>query len=449
MRKKEGNSRLYAEVASLSLPLALQNIFQTAVSSADVIMVGNVSQDALSAVSLAGQIQFVLNLIFVGLTLGTSVLAAQYWGKGDGDAVERILGLALKTGMLIAGVFTGFACLFPGLLMRAFTGDEILIGHGVRYLRMVGVSYLFMAFSSVYQSVMKAAGKVRKSTLIASSALILNVLLNALFLFGWLGVPRMGVVGVALGTLLARLVELVWCIAESLSGGGIRICPGYMNFRDRELVKDFWKYALPITLNGLSWGSAFAMYSVIMGHLGSDVVAANSLASVARNFAMVGCGGLAGGGGIYLGTLMGKGELDEAKKAAPLIVRMTLLLAVVGGLLILAASPFMRLTADLSPAAEKYLLVMLWINSYYVVGKALNCVANNGIFCAGGDTRFGLICDTIDMWFFAVPLGFICAFVLHLPPMAVYFVICLDEFVKLPFVYRRYKSYKWLRNITR
>lgn len=449
MRKREGNPSLYAAVASLSLPLALQNIFQTAVSSADVIMVGNVSQDALSAVSLAGQVQFVLNLIFVGLTLGTSVLAAQYWGKGDGDAVERILGLALKTGLLIAGLFTCFACLFPGGLMRAFTGDEILVGHGVRYLRLAGASYLFMAVSSVYQSVMKASGKVRKSTLIASAALILNVLLNALFLFGWLGIPRMGVVGVALGTLLSRLAELIWCIVESLSEGGIRIRPGYLNFRNRELVKDFWKYALPITLNGLSWGSAFAMYSVIMGHLGSDVVAANSLASVARNFAMVGCGGLANGGGIYLGALMGKGELNEAKEAAPSIVRMTLLLAVFGGILILVSSPFMQLAADLSPAAKEYLRVMLWINSYYVVGKALNCVANNGIFCAGGDTRFGLICDTIDMWLFSVPLGFICAFALHLPPMAVYFVICLDEFVKLPFVYRRYKSYKWLRNITR
>ena len=227
----------------------------------------------------------------------------------------------------------------------------------------------------------------------------------------------------------------------------IRLCCIFS--RETELARDFWEYALPITLNGVSWGSAFATYSVIMGHLGSDVVAANSIATVARNFAMVGCNGLASGVGIYLGTLLGNEQLKKAEEDASKLVGVTFVLGILGGFLIIAARPALLNVANLSVQSRDYLSIMLYMNAGYVVAKALNTVGNNGVFCAGGDTRFGLICDTIDMWCFSVPLGFICAFVLKLAPMQVYFMLCLDELVKLPFMYKHYKNQKWVRNITK
>lgn len=440
---------VYKKVLALSLPIALQNIFVTAVSSADVIMIGYVSQDALSAVSLAGQIQFVLNLIFLGLTLGTSLMCAQYWGRKDMVTIEKILGLVLKIALLIAFLFAVAACVFPDMLMRIFTNDEVLIGYGVTYLRIVGISYLFMSVSQVFQAVMKAVFQVRRSTLIGTVALILNIVFNALFIFGWFNIPKMGVAGVALGTLLSRLMECIWCLLESSFGNKLKIRLSFIFARNRKLAVDFWKYALPITLNGVSWGSAFATYSVIMGHLGSDVVAANSMATVARNFAMVGCSGLASGVGIYLGALLGNGKLEKAREDASKLLKVTFLLGILGGILILIARPILLDVVHLSAQSRSYLNIMLIINAGYVVTKALNVVGNNGIFCAGGDTKFGLICDTIDMWCFSVPLGFFCAFWLKLPPMQVYFVLCLDELAKLPFMYRHYKQYKWVKNITK
>lgn len=444
-----GTGSVYREVLHLSLPIALQNIFSTAVTSADVVMVGYISQDALSATSLAGQIQFVLNLIFLGLTLGTGLMTAQYWGRKDIRTIENILGLALKIGTAIAFVFSTGACFFAPQLMRLFTSETVLIEYGTVYLRIAGISYLFMSVSQIYQAVIKAIGQVRKSTLISSTALVLNIIFNAVFIFGWFGLPGLGVAGAALGTLLARGIEMMWCLGESFFGNSIKIRWSGITERNRILLRDFWSCALPITLNGLSWGSAFATYSVIMGHLGSDVVAANSIATVARNFAMVGCNGLASGAGIYLGALLGRDELKKAEKDSAEILKMTVGLGIAGGILIILASPVLLRLVELTEGAGGYLRTMLLINAAYVVTKALNVMFNNGIFCAGGDTRFGLICDTIDMWCFSVPLGILCAFLWKLPPMAVYLVLCLDELAKLPFAYHHYRNNSWVKNITR
>ena len=444
---------VYPEVLKLSLPIALQNIFSTAVTSADVIMVGQISQDALSAVSLAGQIQFVLNLIFLGLTLGTGLMTAQYWGKKDTHTIENILGFALKIAAAISLVFTIGACFFAPQLMHLFTRETVLISYGSNYLRIVGISYLFMGISQIYQAVIKTIGNVKKSSLISSTALILNIIFNAVLIFGWFGLPKLGVVGAALGTLFSRGIECGWCLFDSLNGKdditSVKIRWSGIMTKNKLLIQDFWNYTLPITLNGLSWGSAFATYSIILGHLGSDVVAANSIATVARNFAMVGCNGLASGAGIYLGALLGKNELKKAGEDGNRIMSLTVCLGILGGVLILLASPILLHLVKLTSTAENYLRTMLFINAAYVLTKALNTMLNNGIFCAGGDTKFGLICDTIDMWCFSVPLGFVCAFLLKLPPMTVYFILCLDELAKLPFAYHHFKTDKWVKNITR
>lgn len=435
---------VYKTVLSLSIPIVIQNIFSTAVSSADVMMIGTINQTALSAVSLASQIQFVLSLIYIGLTLGTSVLVAQYFGKKDQITIEKIQMLGIKIVLVISFIFSITSLLFPSQIMHLFTTDLDIVEYGIPYLKIVGLSYLFTGTSQILQSVMKATEKVKQSSFIATSTLLINITLNALFIFGWFSFPQLGVLGVALGTFISRLIELLLCL--TLSSIPLRL--HYFLKWDSSLFKDFVKYALPITLNGLSWGSAFATYSIIMGHLGSDVVAANSIATIARNFAMVGCSGFATGGGIYLGIKLGQGDLDTAKTDAPKIIKITFLMSILGGVLILVLSPILSSVSNLSDQANEYLKIMLIINAYYVMGKALNSVTNNGIFCAGGDTKFGLICDTVDMWGVFVPLGFICAFILKLPPMVVYFILCLDEFAKLPFVYRHYKKYQWLRNIT-
>ena len=443
------NKEVIRNVTALALPITIQNIFSTAVSSADVIMVGRLGQDSLSAVSLAGQVTFVLSLILLGLTIGTSLISAQYYGKGDTRTIGRIQGYAIRTAFLITAVFCLGSVLFPAQIMRAFTAEEKLIAEGTVYLRIIGFSYLLTGFTQVTESVMKAVKQVKQSTLISTTALVLNVFFNALFIFGWFGFPRLGIAGAALGTLLARSIEAVWCFLQTRSGEGITIRGQDLLHTGHGLRSDFWKYTLPITLNGLSWGTAFALYSVILGHIGSDMVAANAIASIVRNFALVGCNGVASAAGIYLGALLGGNDFRSAKNDAVVILGLTFAYSVIGGLLILLLRPLIMRYADVSETAGVFLGQMLIINAFYIIAKAYNCVFNNGILSAGGDTRFGLICDTVDMWCYSVPLGFIAAFLWHLPPMAVYLLISTDEVVKLPFYYWRYKKGYWIKNITK
>ncbi|MBR4867204.1 MAG: polysaccharide biosynthesis C-terminal domain-containing protein, partial [Clostridia bacterium] len=236
-----GWSAFLRRVFSLTLPIVLQNFINMAVSSADVIMLTYVGQNALSAASLAGEVQFVLSVVFFGLNSGASVLAAQYWGKGDKTTVEKVLGMAVRYSMVIAVVFALVTFCFPAFLMGLFTNEAALIEEGEKYLRIVSISYLFSGFSMMYLMVMRSVERVKLSTGIYTVSLVVNVLLNSLFIFGLFGLPKLGIVGVATATTLARLTEFAICAVDSRRNPIIRFRLKYaIKAANPLLQKDFW-----------------------------------------------------------------------------------------------------------------------------------------------------------------------------------------------------------------
>ena len=445
----KGSSSFNKDILRLAVPIVLQNIVTTAVNSADVIMLGFVGQDALSAGSLANQVMFILNLVYTGISSGVIMLAAQYWGKKDTKTIEHIMGIGMQLSIFISSMFFIMAFFFPHILMRIFTNDINLITAGIPYLRMVSFSYLFMSFSQVYLCAMRSIERVHFSTVTNAVALILNIIFNAVFIFGLFGAPKLGILGVALATVIARAVEFTICVIDNFIPKAIHFHIKNVLEVNKILFFDFMKYSLPAFGNEIVWGVAFSMYSVIMGHLDSDIVAANAVVVVARNLGTVACFGIADAGAIILGKSIGSGNTDTIKSDSSHFVKITSMSAVVGGIVIFLLRPLFFTMADLTPTAKSYLSIMLFINMYYIVGQAFNTAMICGVFRSGGDSKWGFFCDIIDMWCYSVPLGFISAFVLKLPPMWVYFLICTDEFVKIPFVYKHYKSYKWLKNITR
>lgn len=445
----KGSSSFNKDILRLAVPIVLQNIVTTAVNSADVIMLGFVGQNALSAGSLANQVMFILQLVYTGISSGVIMLAAQYWGKKDTKTIEHIMGIGMQLSIFISSMFFIMAFFFPHVLMRIFTNDINLITEGIPYLRMVSFSYLFMSFSQVYLCAMRSIERVHFSTVTNAVALILNIIFNAVFIFGLFGAPKLGILGVALATVIARAVEFTICVIDNFIPKAIHFHIKNVLEVNKILFFDFMKYSLPAFGNEIVWGVAFSMYSVIMGHLDSDIVAANAVVVVARNLGTVACFGIADAGAIILGKSIGSGNTDTIKSDSSHFVKITSTSAVVGGIVIFLLRPVFFTMADLTPTAKSYLGIMLFINMYYIVGQAFNTAMICGVFRSGGDSKWGFFCDIIDMWCYSVPLGFISAFVLKLPPMWVYFLICTDEFVKIPFVYKHYKSYKWLKNITR
>lgn len=365
----------YRKLWGLVLPITIQNLMTALVSASDAFMLGFVSQTSLSAVSLATQVQFVHNLFMLALTIGATTLAAQYWGKGDTDSVEEILAIVLKISMAVSFVFFAAAMFLPGNLMRIFTDDPQLIRAGIPYLRIVSSSYLFLGFSQIYLCIMKNSGRTAKSTVYGSVAVVVNIVFNAVFIFGLAGFPAMGIAGAALATTVSRALEFLLTAYENTKRSLVCIRMRYIRHSS--------------------------------------------------------------------------GKLKQAREYGDRVFRLAVFTGAVSGLILLAVSPVLNIfTGSLSVQAHSYLKNMMYICTYYMVGKSVNATVIAGIFCAGGDTKFGLKCDAVTMWVVLIPAGMLAAFVFKLPVMAVYFIISMDEVIKVPAVYAHYKKYRWVRNLT-
>ena len=380
--------RFYSQILKLVVPIVIQNLLSAAVNSADVVMLNYVGQSSISAVSLAANYASVLFMVFYGLGTGATLLSAQYWGKKDLQAIRVVEGIALRFSVLITLVFSGFAAFAPELMMRLFTPDAELIQIGAGYLRVMSVTYLCWSIIEIYLAILRSIGKVTVSMVLNILAFSLNILLNAVFIFGLFGAPKLGATGVAIATAISRIVELLGCIFVSMAlSKDLKLNLAYMFIRNKALLKDFIHLSLPALGNDISWSVAFSMYSVILGHLGTDAVAANSLVIVVRNFGTVLCFGTASAGGILLGNVMGEGDMERAKEYASKLMKLTVITGAIGGVLILIATPFVMHFASLSETAMHYLKYMLLINTYYVMGAAVNTTLIAGVFRAGGDTR--------------------------------------------------------------
>lgn len=490
-----GNSDMMRrKLVRLALPMAFQQFMLALVGASDAVMLGKLNQDAMSAVSLATQVTFVFNLFMMAFVIGENMFVAQYYGKRDGRNIFRVLCLTLRTACGVSVLFWMGTLFFPENIMYFFTNDRELIALGSGYLRVVGCSYFLSAVAQVHMTVMKNCGAVNVSTTISGVTVILNILLNGVFIFGLLGVPAMEADGAALATVLATFVQAAWSVAfvrkrikmegfgrqnsrygmqqshhgmpnsrhgmsdmlmdendetDNIDSGNP---PGLLRIgrkgRDGDLARRFWAKTTPVLLNELVWGGGFTIYSVIMGHMGTDAVAANSIANISKNLVICLCLGLGGAGSIIVGNELGASRFEKAKEAGRVLTKASIAGGVLSGLFLLALSPFIVRVVDLTSAAGGYLTGMLVICSYYLIGKSVNSMTIGGIFPAGGDARFGLICDAVTLWCIVIPFGCLCAFVWKLPVLTVYFVLSLDEIIKLPAVYRHYKKYGWLRNIT-
>lgn len=400
----------------------------------------------MSAVSLATQVTFVFNLFMFAFMAGENMFVAQYYGKGGYTGISQVFSLVTKICGCIAVVFLAGTLFFPEQLMRILTNEETLIVLGSEYLRVIGISYVFSGIAQIFLAIMKNCGAVNMSTLINGVMVILNIALNAVFIFGLSGFPKMGIKGAALATVLATVVQFLWSVGYVLCR--IRAVKFSLRSCEKKLFGRFWQKTVPLLINNLAWGIGFSMYSVIMGHLGTDAVAANGIANISKNLVVCFCLGLGNAGSIIVGNRLGADRLQEAKEVGETLTKTAIIAGIVSGLVLIALSPFITKMVDLTPTARGYLQKMLLISSYYIAGKSVNCMTIGGIFAAGGDSKFGMLCDSVTLWCIIVPLGCICAFILKLPVMVVYFVLNLDEIIKLPVVYKHYKKYKWIKNLT-
>jgi Na+-driven multidrug efflux pump len=322
--------------------------------------------------------------------------------------------------------------------------------YGAKYQQVISFSYLIMSLSQMYLSIAKSTEKVRFCAIISSASLLLNILLNAVSIFILFpDDPKKAIIGVGAATVIARIFELICCVLHSLQNGNIRFRLPVHDKAQKILLLDFFRYTTPVLANYAVWGGALAATVIIIGHVSSDMVAANAVAGVVRNLAIVVCGGIGSGGSVLIGKYLGSGDIQSAKKAGNRIYIYALIFGILAGITILLVRPLVFNLININAIAKGYLETMLIVCAVYCIGKSVNSTIIGGIFCAGGDAKFGFWCDTIVMWGIIIPLGYLCAFVWNMSPNVLYIVLCSDEFIKMPIALIRFLKYRWLKNITR
>ncbi|MBO5537289.1 MAG: MATE family efflux transporter [Clostridia bacterium] len=443
------NRVFYNRLIQLALPIALQSLMLAAVAAGDALMLGRIAQEEMTAVSLASQIQFVQNMFLAAVTGAGAILGAQYWGKNDSETMRDLFNLILRFSGVISILFFAACELFPRALMHIFTHDEPLIEIGSAYLRIAGFSYLITGISQCYLTMMKVSDHVLPSTLISSSAVVVNILLNALFIFGLFGLPRMQARGAALATTLARIAELALCLICSARKVFLR--PAWNRFfrQLHGLGGDFAKQCLPLLGGSLFWGVGFTSYTAIMGHMGADAAAANSVAAVIRDLICCLCNGIGSAAGIMVGNELGAGRLEQGKAYGIKLKNISYVIGFFSTALVLALTPLVVRSVILTDTARSYLTGMMVIMSVYMIGRCVNTVTINGVLDGGGDTLFDMYSLAVCMWGIAIPLALLGAFVFHWPVLAVYACTCLDEVGKIPWVMLRFRKYKWVKDLTR
>ena len=431
----------YKKLRELMLPIAFQSFMLAAVSAGDSAMLGFVDENAMAAVSLAGNIQFVENLFLAAVVCGATILTAQYWGKGDKGMVERIFGLILRYALVISAVFCVAAFVAPEQMMRIFTNEPELIALGGEYIKIAALSYLLTGITQCYLCVMKTTGQTTQAAAVSSFALGLDTVLNAIFIFGF----HMGAAGAALTTTISRAVELVIVLVRARR----MAAHPRMGKVSREVHRDFLKCSIPHLINSMVWGIGTSLYSVIIGHLGTAITAANAVANIVRHLAIAVCRGLGSGGEIMLANVLGTGDMEKGRVYGRRLSRLSVLCGVVCAALALLFGAVLSRFMTLSDAARADLNVMIWICAFYMLAQCINVVVVCGVFTAGGDTAFDAYSVAVTMWLIILPLSAAAAFWWKWEPLLVYFILSLDEAVKIPWVFAHYKKYKWLNNLTR
>lgn len=433
----------------LALPISLQQLMLALVAAADALMLGKLNQNAMASVSLATQIQFVQNMLLGAIASGLGILGAQYWGKNDRKVVDELFGGSVRISLLVSLAFFAGCFCCPEKLMRLFASDPELIDLGARYLKIAAWSYLLTGVSQCYLAIMRVSENASMSAWISSGAVIINIIFNAVFIFGLFGAPEMGVAGAALATVISRVCELLWCVGISCKKNYIQLKLKMVCHFNWLLELDFWKCSAPIIGSYMIWGIGFTSYTAIMGHMGPDAAAANAIAAVVRDLQCCVCNGIAGACSILIGNELGAGNLELGKKYGDRLVIIAFLVGAAASIIFLLTIPMVSAFIPLTEQANTYMVGMFSILAVYMIGRCVCTIVINGVFYSGGDAIFDVVSLIVCMWGIALPCAFAGAFYFHWPVLVIYACTCLDEVGKIPWVLYHHRQYRWVKNLTR
>ncbi len=412
------------------------------------MMIGQLGETAIAAVGLANKVFFVFTLLVFGVVSGSGVLAAQYWGNKDVKNIRKVTGLALLIAFIGALCFAIPSVLFPSAVMRIFTDSESAVLSGAAYLAVAALSYPFTAVTNTYVAMLRAVGQLKAPVMVSCMTILVNITLNYVLIFGHFGAPAMGVVGAAIATLAARVLECLVVLAitygsRSPIAGRFRELFGYSS----AFIRQFLATASPVIANEFMWGLGTTMYSLAYGRMGDNAVAAITIATTIQDIVVVLFQGLSAATAVILGNEMGAGKLKRAEKYAKNFFLLQFLVTVAGMAFCYAIRGNVISLYSISPQVARDVNLCLIVFILYMPFKMFNYVNIVGVLRSGGDTKVCLFIDTSGVWAIGVPMAFWGGLYLKQAIYVVYAMVMAEEAYKAVIGYVRYRQKKWLRNL--
>ena len=448
--KKSFDRYFYKTFFSLFAVVALQSLIVFSVNLADSIMLGSYSETAMSGVSLANQIQFLLQCLVNGVSNGLVVIASQYWGKQQTEPIRKVYAAALWAGVLISGTLAAAVLIAPTAVLGILSNEAAIVEAGAEYIRIMGWTYLIFAVSNLLIALMRSVESVKIGFITSLLALVVNISLNYLLIFGKAGFPEMGAVGAAWATFAARVVELIAvAVYVFFMDKKVRLKLADALRLEKDYVRDFIKAGLPLIGSGGSWGVAMSVQTAIIGRLGAAAIGANAIAAPVFQVVAVLYGSSGTASSVLIGKTVGEDDIPRVKRYTKKLQIMYLIIGVLSARLLLALKS--SILGLYSVTEETRALAAAFINilAVTVIGSAYEAPCLVGIVSGGGDTRFVLFNDLIFMWGLVLPLSFLSAFVFHWPIPVTFFILKADQIAKCFVAVVKVNRFRWIRRLTR
>jgi len=450
MNKIVTDKKFYVAVLAMAIPVAFQNLITFGVAFADNLMVGALGERSLAGVATANYMTFLFTVTCFGIGSGAVVLISQYFGKGNIEAIQKVMAIAIRIALAIASVFALVGVFAPEFCLSIFTNDQEIIELGQVYLRIVAISYLFSAFTTVFLISVRGVEQVIISSVVYILSFIISVSLNYILIFGMFGFPALGIKGAAIGTLCARIFEftLVTVYAYFIEKK-IKFRYRFLLHWDADLTLDYFRYGMPVLLNELLWATGISLQNMIIGRMGRDVVAANSITGNIDQLSSIMIFGVANASAVIIGKAIGSGDKPYAIKCANTFAAFSLFLGLVSSTFVFLirhrivgffnVSPETQLLASQTMLSLSIILFFVSISAVHIVGT----------FRGGGDTKFGMYADLILVWFVSTPLGYVAGLVWGLPLPIVLLCLKVDEMIKACLCLWRVFGNKWIKTVVR
>lgn len=439
----------YRSLVTLAVPISLQNLITFGVNFADNLMIGSLGDNAISGVYVGGQLQSVVQMFVGGIEGAILILAAQYWGKRDTASIRKVVSIGVKFALGVGILASLVAVLFPQWVIRAFTQEPGVIQEGAAYVQIVGFTYLFFSVSQVMIAAMRSVETAKVGLYISCMALVVNVCLNYVFIFGRLGFPAMGVRGAALATLVSRIMEM--CVGIGyvfFVDRKLRLSVRDLLHTDRQLLRDFVRYGLPVIGGQVVWSVNSLANTKILGCYSAGVIAAASITGMLHNLIYVWMNGLSSAVGIITGKTVGAGQYEKMKEYSKTVQMIFLFVGLISGAVVFLFRDGFISMYSASAEAQVYARQFINVISVTIIGTCYQAACLFGLVKSGGDISFVFKNDTIFVFLVVIPSALI-AMWLGAPPWVVFACLKCDQILKCFVAIVKINRYNWMKNLTR